>query len=212
MLHVGSRRRMRELMEDTSASIHGDHARSARPRRLVAALLALGVLYIAACDRERREYRGAPLPETGPAAVAVSGLEPDGAPAPPPDPRGKEYEGNAYHINQGGRLFRWFNCAGCHAAGGGSIGPSLMDAHWRYGGGIDQIYATILDGRPNGMPAFRGRIPAQQIWEIAAYVRALSGNVPKAAAPSRSDTFSVSPPPSQMPRQLPRPGEPEPPP
>ena len=44
------------------------------------------------------------------------------------------------------------NCVGCHCHGGGGMGPALMDDQWRYGGRIDQIAATIAEGRPNGMP------------------------------------------------------------
>jgi len=44
-----------------------------------------------------------------------------------------------------------------------------------------------MDGRPNGMPAFRGRIPEEQAWQIVAYVRSLSGLVPSDAAPNRGD-------------------------
>jgi cytochrome c oxidase cbb3-type subunit 3 len=173
------------------------------------ALLLCFFIYIAACDRECREYSTTPLPETGPNAVTVSSLQP-GAPSPPAsDPRAHQYEENAYHINQGERLYRWFNCNGCHAAGGGDIGPALMDAEWRYGGSMEQIHATIMEGRPNGMPSFRGKIPDQQVWQIAAYVRSLSGNVPKAAAPSRSDTMSNIPPPTQIEKQPPK-SEPEP--
>lgn len=43
------------------------------------------------------------------------------------------------------------------------------------------------------MPSFRGRIPDDQIWELAAYVRAMSGNVPSSAAPARSDTLHPRP-------------------
>ncbi|HEX3895510.1 MAG TPA: c-type cytochrome [Rudaea sp.] len=169
------------------------------------------IVYLCACDREKREYRTAPLPENGPHAETLSALQPGASAPPASDPRGREYENNAYHINQGERLYRWFNCNGCHAAGGGDIGPALMDDQWRYGGNIDQIYATIMDGRPFGMPSFRGKIPDTQAWEIAAYVRALSGNVPKDAAPSRREGMSATPPLSQTPKQPPKNSEQEPP-
>ena len=81
-------------------------------------------------------------------------------------------------MSQGKQLFTWFNCTGCHANGGGGSGPPLMDDNWIYGGSIENIVATIREGRPNGMPSFRGRIPDDQIWEIAAYVRSMGGNVP----------------------------------
>ena len=43
-------------------------------------------------------------------------------------------EGNAYAVAQGKRLFRWYNCSGCHATGGGGDwGPALMDDKWIYG-------------------------------------------------------------------------------
>jgi len=184
-------------------------SRSRNKRCAQIALLFCCFVYIAACDRERREYSSTPLPETGPIAVTQSTLQPGAWSPPASDPRAHEYEENAYHINQGERLFRWFNCNGCHGAGGGNIGPALMDDEWRYGGSMEQIHATIMDGRPNGMPSFRGKIPDQQVWELAAYVRSLSGNVPKAAAPSRSDTMADIPPPSQTEKQPPK-TEPEP--
>ncbi len=165
---------------------------------------------LAACEREDRDYRGERTPKTAADTATVSTLQPGEQAPAPADPRLREYEGNAYHINQGERLYRWFNCNGCHGAGGGNIGPALMDDEWRYGGNIDQIVATILQGRPNGMPSFRGKIPEAQVWEIAAYVRALSGNVPKDAAPSRSDSLSNTPPLTQLPKQPPK-TEPEPP-
>jgi cytochrome c oxidase cbb3-type subunit 3 len=167
-------------------------------------LFAIALLALAGCQREEREYRSSPLPENGPTDTALIALVPGQAAPAPPDPRGKQYEGNAFHINQGSRLYRWFNCTGCHAAGGGDIGPALMDDEWRYGGSIDQIYSSIMQGRPNGMPSFRGKIPDQQVWQIAAYVRALSGNVPKDAAPSRSETMSDKPPLTRVPAQPPR--------
>ena len=72
-----------------------------------------------------------------------------------------------------------------------------MDDVWLYGGELEHIYASIMQGRPNGMPSFRHRIPEQQVWEIAAYVRSLSGNVPKDAAPGRADQMAVKPPESR---------------
>jgi cytochrome c oxidase cbb3-type subunit 3 len=149
-------------------------------------------LALAGCQREFRDLN--PPPETGPRVVEVSDLRPGGEAPPPPDPRDKEYEGNAFHISNGQRYFEWFNCSGCHFNGGGGIGPALMDDKWRYGGRIEQIYATIVQGRPNGMPAFRDKIPDTQVWEIAAYVRSMSGNADKLAAPSRGDEINTGSP------------------
>jgi cytochrome c oxidase cbb3-type subunit 3 len=163
---------------------------------LVAAVAAA----VSACDREARPLTS--QAEQAPRILA-SDLRPGGGPAAPEDPRGRAYEGNAFHIGQGQKYFQWFNCTGCHANGGGSIGPALMDSKWIYGGRIDQIVATIDQGRPNGMPAFHGRIPETQMWEIAAYVRSLSGNADKLAAPSRPDAMRSIPPINNIDKQPP---------
>ena len=96
-------------------------------------------------------------------------------------------------LEQGQRLFAWFNCVGCHANGGGGMGPPLMDAEWIYGSDPGQIYRTILEGRPNGMPSFGGRIPDSQIWQIVAYVRSLGGLTPATVRASRADHMMTFP-------------------
>ena len=162
--------------------------------RLVEAAGVLALLALVGCEREERQARGAPLPESPPGSITLTDLY-AGQPSPPPsDPRAREYEGNAFHIAQGQRYFTWYNCTGCHANGGGGIGPPLMDEVWRYGGEIENIHATVLQGRPNGMPSFREKIPEQQIWQIAAYVRSLSGNTAQDATPSRNDAMQSIPP------------------
>jgi cytochrome c oxidase cbb3-type subunit 3 len=108
-------------------------------------------------------------------------------------PMGERYERSAWHVSEGKRLYTWFNCVGCHAHGGGGMGPPLMDDKWIYGGEMQNIAATILQGRPNGMPSFRGRIPEEQVWQLAAYVRSMGRNVPKAAAPGRNDDMQPAP-------------------
>jgi cytochrome c oxidase cbb3-type subunit 3 len=62
-----------------------------------------------------------------------------------------------------------------------------MDQKWIYGSEPQNIYSTIVEGRPNGMPSFRGKIPESQIWEIVAYVRSMSGQLPKDVSPGRGD-------------------------
>ena len=81
------------------------------------------------------------------------------------------------------------------------MGPALMDGKWRYGGRIDQIASSIYEGRPNGMPAWRGKLTDEQIWQLSAYVRSLSGQEPKDAVSARTDTMSNTPPQTQTARQ-----------
>lgn len=107
------------------------------------------------------------------------------------DPRAAAYYDNADAVNQGRILYGHFNCSGCHSAGGGGMGPSLMDDEWIYGGRLEQIHQTIVEGRPNGMPAWGGKIPDQQIWEIATYVRSMS--LPATLAAQTGPTPSQSP-------------------
>jgi cytochrome c oxidase cbb3-type subunit 3 len=78
------------------------------------------------------------------------------------------------------------------------MGPALMDERWIYGGRPEQVFATIVEGRPNGMPSFRQKVPEFQVWQLAAYVRSMSGQVPKDAAPSRDDHLQGKPPESSM--------------
>ena len=160
------------------------------------------LLFLTACERENRHLSDPP--ESGPRAPLLSDLRPGASPPSPDDPRDAAYDGNATHIANGQRYFQAFNCNGCHFNGGGGIGPALMDDKWRYGGKTEQIAASILQGRPNGMPAFRDKIPEQQVWEIAAYVRSLSGNADKLAAPSRAEGMRSIPPINNIDRQLPR--------
>jgi len=84
------------------------------------------------------------------------------------------YEADEEALAEGKRLYNQFNCSGCHASGGGAIGPALMDEVWIYGNQPGNIYSTLVEGRPNGMPAFGGRIPEDKIWRIAAFVSSLS--------------------------------------
>lgn len=175
---------------------------SSRCRAEVVLLVATMTLVLVGCDRERRAYHQAPE-GTNP-SPALTDFQP-GSPQPNVvSAIGQKYQENAYHISQGGRLYRWFNCNGCHNNGGGGIGPALMDDQWRYGGSIDQIHSSIIEGRPNGMPAWHGKLTDMQAWQIAAYVRAMSGNVSKAAAPSRREGLAATPPFTQVPEQPPR--------
>jgi cytochrome c oxidase cbb3-type subunit 3 len=72
-----------------------------------------------------------------------------------------------------------------------------MDSQWLYGSGLTDIERTILAGSARGMPSFRDKLTRQQVWQLVAYVRSLSGHAPPSAAPVRDDHLSVRPPPSR---------------
>jgi cytochrome c oxidase cbb3-type subunit III len=84
------------------------------------------------------------------------------------------YEGQKSVLADGRRYYNWFNCTGCHGgAGGGGIGPPLADADWIYGGDPANVFLSIVQGRPYGMPSF-GQIPDDQVWQIVAYISSLA--------------------------------------
>jgi cytochrome c oxidase cbb3-type subunit 3 len=145
----------------------------------------------AACEREERRFRETPPGSVPGGQLRISALQP-GVPVDTTHVA-NPYENNAYAVSEGQRLFGWYNCSGCHANGGGGMGPPLMDDKWIYGSAPENIFATILQGRPNGMPSFAGRVPTPQVWQLVAYVRSLSGLTPAAARSSRSDHMMMYP-------------------
>lgn len=82
--------------------------------------------------------------------------------------------GDPVALQDGRRLFNWYNCSGCHGGhAGGGMGPSLRDPVWLYGNRDDQIFDSIAEGRSKGMPAWGTKIPEHQIWELVAYIKSM---------------------------------------
>jgi cytochrome c oxidase cbb3-type subunit 3 len=106
--------------------------------------------------------------------VRNSALTPGGS-GPVGVDRVNPFTGDSVHIANGARWYDWYNCSGCHAGGGGGMGPPLMDEQWIYGGRPSNLYDSIVSGRPAGMPAFGALIPPQQIWEIIAFIESMGG-------------------------------------
>ena len=107
------------------------------------------------------------------------------------DPRVLPYLNSKPVVMEGKTLYQAHNCNGCHSNGGGGMGPSLMDEEWIYGGRIEDIHATLIEGRPNGMPAWGGKIPDVDLWKIATYVRSMS--LPETLAAAKNNTPSQDP-------------------
>jgi mono/diheme cytochrome c family protein len=92
-----------------------------------------------------------------------------------PLPVKNPYEGDKGAIANGAKLFVGYNCLDCHGAdGSGAMGPSFQDGRWHFGGSPGDVFESIYQGRPDGMPAWGGRISNDQIWILTAYVRSLS--------------------------------------
>jgi cytochrome c oxidase cbb3-type subunit III len=156
-------------------------------------VLIAATLLLTACQREKRDIRPSPTRlAVYRDAAKESALRP-GGPISPQAVVTNPYNGSGYDIAEGQRLYNWYNCVGCHANGGGGIGPPLIKQQWIYGGEPANIFDTIVKGRPNGMPAWGDRIPEYQIWQIVAYVRSMSGQQPTSATPTRPDAIETNP-------------------
>ena len=161
-----------------------------KPLLLAALTLLFGV---AGCDQaEHRETAATDAPATnenqrGP-IVALVDIAPGGE--PPIRQHSEEaakFDGNPQAIATGRQIFVAYNCVGCHFNGGGGMGPALMDDKWIYGSSMENIGATIREGRPNGMPSFRAMVVEDQVWQLAAYVRSLS-NLAERSKQASSET------------------------
>jgi cytochrome c oxidase cbb3-type subunit 3 len=142
-----------------------------RLARLAALLAGAGLTFAVAQTRAQgsgEAGQGEPQVVLTPQAVGGEAVPTTGA------KRAAQYENNKDAIEAGRGLYAAYNCSGCHAGGGGGFGPALSDDQWLYGGSLENIVATLYEGRPRGMPAWRGKIPDEQMWQLAAYVKSLS--------------------------------------
>lgn len=81
-------------------------------------------------------------------------------------------EGKADAIAAGRALFGKMNCAGCHAYDlTGGMGPDLTDGSWQYGAKPGEVYHTIAEGTPRGMPGWKDKMTVDEIWQVVAYIQ-----------------------------------------
>ena len=74
------------------------------------------------------------------------------------------------------------NCVACHRVdGGGSIGPNLTDEQWILGGGIKNVFHTLVNGGRDGkgMISWKGTLKPKEMQKVASYVLSLKGSNPK---------------------------------
>ncbi|EIA08294.1 cbb3-type cytochrome c oxidase N-terminal domain-containing protein [Flavobacterium frigoris] len=74
------------------------------------------------------------------------------------------------------------NCAACHRAdAGGQIGPNLTDDKWILGGGIKNVFHTLVNGGRDGkgMISWKGTLKPKEMQKVASYVLSLKGSNPK---------------------------------
>jgi len=86
------------------------------------------------------------------------------------------FDGDKAAVVEGESYFHRMNCVACHGYGArGGMGPNLRDQGWRYGGTPIEIYKSIYEGRPKGMPAWGAMLPPETIWKLVAYIQSLGG-------------------------------------
>lgn len=129
---------------------------------------------------EEAPARAVALPPEGlPAQVPVGDLA-GAAETTLPNDVANPLQGDAAAVEEGQRLYDRMNCAGCHGyKAKGGMGPDLTDTHWRYGGTPVQIYKSIYEGRPKGMPAWGKALPSRSIWALTSFIQSLGGSFPE---------------------------------
>jgi cytochrome c oxidase cbb3-type subunit 3 len=156
-------------------------------------LIATASGLLVGCRREVRDYRTDPPVST---ALDDIALMPGGIGGAPPDvyvALSRPYESNAYNLSMGKQLYSWFGCRSCHADGEGGSGPAFLDGWWHYGADVVSIFASIRDGRPGGMPAFKNQLTTDQVWQLAGYVQTIGAYSAVTAAPGRNDEKQTRP-------------------
>ena len=84
------------------------------------------------------------------------------------------------------------NCVACHRVdGGGSIGPNLTDEQWILGGGIKNVFHTLVNGGRDGkgMISWKGTLKPKEMQKVASYVLSLKGSNPKDAKVSEGEIW-----------------------
>src|SRR5438046_9709978 len=108
--------------------------------------MAIGLVVVTmGCEREARRFSEAPSPpDVRAQAEAVSEQQagPAGHGMREIGAAGIYNEDNAYALAQGKIYYRWFNCIGCHAQGGGGAGPPPTDSTRLYGKEPGQLLPT----------------------------------------------------------------------
>ena len=92
-------------------------------------------------------------------------------------------------LAQGKAIFTT-NCVACHKAdAGGQIGPNLTDKFWINGGGIKNVFNTIMEGGRDGkgMVSWKATIKPSDIQKVASYVLSLQGTNPAGAKPTEPE-------------------------
>ena len=87
---------------------------------------------------------------------------------------------DASDIEAGKKIFE-ANCVACHMAdGGGGIGPNLTDQNWILGGGIKNVFKTLVEGGRDGkgMISWKSTLKPSEMQQVGSYVLSFQGTTP----------------------------------
>ena len=143
--------------------------RCANMQKQITLIIALLLLGAAGCQKYSSPGMAAvSLPTHGTAVGPIPGAGPKAT--FPTNP----FANDPVALQEGRKLFNWYNCSGCHGGhAGGGMGPSLRDKVWLFGDRDDQIFDSIAEGRGEGMPSWGTKIPEDQIWKLVAYIKSM---------------------------------------
>jgi cytochrome c oxidase cbb3-type subunit III len=164
---------------------------------LTAATIVLG-LYVAPRADAAPQAEASPPPNVGAEVaggrantlmqVPITHLSPGALPERPAIKN--PAAGDPQSAERGMNFFISMNCVGCHAPnGGGGMGPALSNSFFIYGSQPENIYLSIYQGRPNGMPAWGAMLPDSVIWDLVSYI----GKISNEPTTEWGRTFSAAP-------------------
>ena len=94
-----------------------------------------------------------------------------------------------------GKALYTSNCSACHGnAGQGGVGPNLTDDYWLHGGSIGDIFKTIKLGVvEKGMMSWKDVFSAEQIAQLASYIKSTHGSKPAGAKEPQGELYKETP-------------------
>lgn len=84
------------------------------------------------------------------------------------------------------------NCSACHGNDGqGGVGPNLTDDYWLHGGSIGNVFKTIKLGVvEKGMMSWKDVFSAEQIAQLASYIKSIHGSRPAGAKEPQGELYN----------------------